>query len=371
MQRPMTRRERTEQGVVRRGFGPQTAVMKRTTMLEEAQARADETGRVLVVHSGASWDALGGGQRPQQLAEEFAGEALTIHLNISNPNRIQRPVTDVVVASTGRAVEWLEKLDAPVKVLYSSFPDAHLWQWLGEIDDDWLLWYDCVDDWASFGEEESAPDWFSARRERNVIRRADLVTATAQRLVEHCGEGHFLPNSTRLLEQPEPQDVEAEYDLIFVGTMVERWIDWGLIERLIMEGFSVRLVGTPPTHKPVEADSLDWYGQVANHELREVLATGRVGIVPFADLPLVHAVWPIKYADYLTVGLRTVAAFTPELDDAPWCAVAYDEDSFVQECWRALETDCPRTEIMAEAEEHTAAARCDAVRPLLQEVAGW
>jgi hypothetical protein len=344
-------------------------------MMEEAQKRADETGRVLVVHSGASWDALGGGQRPQQLAEEFAKEALVIHLNCSNPTRIQRPVIDPVVSGTGRAPDWLREIEAPAKMLYSSFPDGQLWAWLGTLDEDWALWYDCVDDWAEFGEKDTPPGWFSPARERNVLRRAAVVTATARGLVEHCEEAVgaevlFVPNSSRLLEQPKPQ-VEPTHDLIFVGTMVERWIDWELIERLVLEGFSVRLVGTPPEPLPFVADNLDWYGRVPNSELREVLATGRVGIVPFRDLPLTHAVWPIKYADYLTAGVPTVAAYMPELEDAAYCAVTWEDDEFVSACHDACSADWSRGEIMREAEGHTAAARCDAIRPLLVEEAGW
>jgi hypothetical protein len=371
---PMTRRERRELGEDRKGYGPRTAVVKRASMIDEARQRGDETGRVLMMYQGAGWGAGGGGQRPEQLAHEFAREACVLHLHGSNPNRIQRPVTDVVVASTGRNTDWIEGLDAAdaTKVLYLGFPEKHAWEILGELPPDWCVWYDCMDDWEAFG----SATWWNEQRERQIVERADLVTATAHSLTDKCrtwgAEPHFIPNSTRLLDQPVPADVEPDVDLIFVGCMTDGWIDWELIRRCVWEGLSVRLIGDPPSEgKPVDGVDLDWAGRVPNDELREVLATGRVGIIPFLDVPLVHAVWPIKYADYLTAGIPTVAACLPELEGAEFCAVTWDRDSFIEACFDCLDSPPDSAGVMQEAEQHTAARRMALIRELLAEVAGW
>lgn len=372
----LTRRERAGTEHERTGFGPRTAVVKRTSMVEEAQARADETGRVIVVHNGAPWGANGGGQRPEQIARALEAEACVIHLNGCNPNRIQRPVTETVVASMGRFGDWLG-IEAETRVLYSAFPEAALWAALGETDlRDWTLWYDCVDGWADF---TATNEWYSQIREENIVRRADLVTATARSLVERMeaigadAPVRFLPNSTLLLDQPTPDlRAEPQCDVVFVGCMNGEWIDWGLIERIAWEGYTVWLIGDPPKGgKPVHADNVEWVGRVDNAELREWLAAARVGIVPFLDRPLVHDVWPIKYADYLAAGIPTVAAHLPEIQGAPYCAVTWSDDDFMAALDRAVRTDWPREEIIREAQAHTAAARVAQASEWLTEVCGW
>jgi len=201
------------------------------------------------------------------------------------------------------------------------------------------------------------------------------VTATAHVLADKCrawgAEPHFVPNSTRLLEQPVP-DVTPDVDLIFVGCMTDNWLDWKLVERCVWEGFSVRLIGDPPSGgRPVEGVDLDWRGRVPNDELRAELATGRVGIVPFLDIPLVHAVWPIKYADYLTVGIPTVATCLSELEGAEYCDVAWTHEDFIAACWRCIEDPPNPAEVMQAAEQHTAERRMAQMRTLLEGVSGW
>lgn len=370
---PQTRRERIGTGEERTGHGPRTSVMRRRSMIEEAQARADETGRCIIIHNGAAWGANGGGQRPEQLARELERDACVIHMHGANPNRIQRPVTEAVVTSMGRAADWFA-IEAEHRVLYSGFPEAALWNLLGEIDSSaWPLWYDCIDDWGDF----DAP-WYSRMREQNIIARSALVTGTARNLVEHAQAlgGHdvrYLPNSTRLLEQPTPDvGAEPEVDVVFVGCMSETWLDWELVEALVWEGFTVRLIGDPPrTGKPVNATNLEWYGRVDNAQLRGVLANARVGIIPFIDRPLTHAVWPIKYADYLAAGLPTVAAHLSEIEGEPFCEVTHGVEDFVCAVAEAVRCDWPREEIMQAAQAHTAAARVAQASEWLTEVCAW
>jgi hypothetical protein len=343
-------------------------------MREAVQERAAETGRLMIVYSGAMWGAGGGGQRPDQLAIEAAADACVVHVNPLNSLSSQVPVRDVVRVNGSQVCEWLEVLKAPRKLFYSAFPTAQCWDWMGSLDENWCVWYDCVDDWSDF----QGNDWWCESRERNIARRADVVTATARKLEAHCrgwgADPLFLPNSTLLLSQPVPEDVEPEYDLIFCGSMGGNWFDWELLKALIVEGFSIRLIGHLPRRgKPLQSRALDWYGMVPNEKLRRVLATGRVGIIPFRDLPVTHAVWPIKYADYLAAGLPTVAAYMPELEGADFCTVAYSQKDFIRACHNALREakSINRAEIMLSAEKHTAAARFAAVLPLLEKAGGW
>lgn len=369
---PKTRRERGGRREDRRT--PTAHVVKAPNMVQAAQARAQEAGRVLVVHSGASWNSGGGGQRPQQIAEEFEREACVVHLNYGNPRRIKQPVVSTVVTGMAGAEQWF-RLQARHCVLYSSFPDAALWNLLAELPTNWAFWYDCVDDWGDF-EHNS---WFSVRREQAVARRADLLTATSHYLVEHLQrmehpavEAHFLPNSTRLLDQPVPAEREPEFDCVFVGWMADNWFDWELVQAVLDAGYSVRLIGKPPREgRPFEHPALDWRGEVPNTRLREELACARVGLVPFRDMPLVHAVWPIKYADYLAAGMPTVAAHIHELRGAAYCAVTDTTEEFLAAIGEAVNGAHDRAAIMQAAAEHTAGGRVAQAQAWLREVGAW
>lgn len=343
-------------------------VAQQRDQMRQAQERADETGRVILMHNGAQWNAGGGGQRPQQIAEELASEAAVVHICSWNVPTIYPP-EHPIIANTVNLSEWLS-LRANSRVLYTAYPDQHLWSWLGEVGHDWQVWYDCVDHWAHFQN-----NWFNPVREEILVKRSDLLTATAHYLCNHIASmnrtAHFLPNSTRLLLQPEPPPTDPEFDCVFVGCMAEDWFNWELLEALAQAGHSIRLIGARPGKVRLKAGNVDWRGQVPNTELRAELTCGRVGIVPFRDMPLVHAVWPIKYADYLAAGIPTVAAHMPELDGAAFCSVAHSDADFIAAVEEALATDWPREEIMAEAEQHTARARVEELRPWLKEVSGW
>lgn len=368
---PKTRRERGRRED-RRSRPVYTAVLKQNGIVRAAQECAEETGRLLMVHSGAVWNSAGGGQRPQQLAEEFADEACVVHLNCANPTRFQQPVTAPCVSGLHKYEQWFD-VQAESTVFYTSFPDGQAWAMIGETPRDWGIWYDCVDLWDDFDHN----DWYSARRERAICEAADLVTCTSDNLCEHVRdltegrvEPRLLPNSTRLVGQPHLAE-EPQFDLVFVGWLADDWIDWPLVRRLA-EKHSILIIGPlPDGGKPFEHENVEWAGQVSNDELLCWLEDARVGIVPFRDLPLVHAVWPIKYADYLAAGIPTVAAHMPALEAHRYVDVAYSQEAFIEAVATALARPPDPERVREEAEAHTAQARVRQAAEWLSERGVW
>jgi len=352
-------------------------VTRKTSMPEEVEARAVETGHLVVMHSGARWNSGGGGQRPQQLAEALAEQAAVVHLCSGDRNIVQRPVRTPVIAATryindyvGRA--WPEGIR---KVFYTGYPDPVLSGLLEALPLDWFMVYDCIDAWADF----TPNAWYSAAYERKAVRNAGLVTCTAQVLREHvAGLGvrrpppvEFLPNSTALVGQEWWPD-ERDVDCVFVGWLENGWQSFDLFWRLCNNGHRLQVIGPRPRAGwPFEHENCEWLGQVANADLLPYLSRARVGIIPFRPGKLTEAVFPIKYCDYLAAGLPTVATHLPELDGWPFAQVAYSGAEFERMVEEALAREWPRKEIAREARAHTREARAQQLVQWLEREGAW
>jgi len=343
----------------------------RPVLQAEAARRIEKTGRLMLFYSGAVWNSGGGGQRPQQLAEGFNDEACVIHLNSLDSDHLEYPFKGPLVAEVPGWDQWGE---AKHKVLYAGIPDEYSVQMAEELGDDWFVWYDCLDDWRGFEKLPTGQGitWYDRGHEKQLLARADLVTCTADVLAEHVRSiaGRRPPpikvvyNSTRLVGQPlhrGPRDM----DCVMVGALGYDWIDWGALRELAQR-HSLLLVGNEPdTGHPFDHPNLEWTGQVDNTKLLRVLSRAKVGLVPFRDLPLVAAVYPIKYCDYLAAGMPTVATHLPELVGKPYASVAWDRHGFIRAVEEELRSRQPRRAIMAEARNNTVEQRIAQIKPHL------
>lgn len=341
----------------------------REVLEEQVAARVEATQRLMLFYSGASWNTGGGGQRPRQLAHGFAAVAATVHMHATDECQIAAApvaVANVEEWTTWPAAEWT--------CLYIGCPDELGAQLAEEAPADWVVWYDCVDDWRQpeFG------DWFRPEREALITARADVVTSTARYLHAHmrrlvgrsekpCG---LVYNSTMLLEQLAGfEDPEPDVDCVFVGHLGYDWWDKDLI-RLLASHCSVRMIGarngTAPAHRNIE-----WAGEVPNARLLPELARARVGIVPFRDLPLTRSVFPVKYADYLAAGIPTVAACTPELHGMPYAEVTWSPYLFLEEVQRYLRRPPSRGAVREAAAEFGVRAAVSKVVNLFVEGELW
>jgi hypothetical protein len=271
---------------------------------------------------------------------------------------------------------------APHKLAYIGMPDGHGRDMAARLPSDWHVWYDCIDAWEDFRLKET-PAQIRAM-EGAIIGRSSLVTATAQSLVDHVRRVHdptvplhLLVNSTRLAMKPWPT-AEREVDCVFCGCLDPTWLHWDLIQRIAAR-HTLRMIGRPlhlgpdgaTRVYPFQHPNVEWCGQVPNDDLMPLLATARVGIAPFADLPLCWAVWPIKYADYLAAGLPTVASYLPELKPHQHTRVAMNDELFLWELDKAVKASWDRRAIARHALQHTAEVRANQVRGWLAEGGIW
>lgn len=332
---------------------------------------AAETGRLVLMHSGSRWNATGGGQRPQQIAEALAGQAAIVHLSYGNQNMPVLTPSGVAVRKLAEAPMW-SSIAAPHRVFYTSYPNRQSWDTIARLND-WCVVYDCVDIWQEF----PGAKWYARGVEERIAQRADIVTCTAQRLVSHC-EGlrvrqcdtgiKLLLNSTRIAG--DAWAPSRDVDFVYVGWIDDTWLDWDLVRELAERGHTVAVIGPTPRGSMFDSENVQWVGEVHGSGLMQRLSAAKVGLIPFRDMPLVHAVNPIKQYDYMAAGLPTVASGFPELWPADHVLSVRPED-FVAVAEGALVANWDREAIAADAEQHTAAARASRLVAWLSEDGAW
>jgi len=331
-------------------------------MYEAVQQRATDSGEAWMFYSGAPWNAGGGCQRPQQLAEAAAASgAAVVHLCPSNANLVRR---DGVVVRNVREWETWSGLQAKRRVLVVAYPDDNSEAMLTTLDD-WTVVYDCLDDWEEFVRHSQFGGILEI--EKRFVRTSDHMTATARGLVNkwqaertaanNNAIGH-IPNSTMMTTLPWSAGRRSA-DCVGVGWWADVWVQWEYVEALCEAGLTVRLIGKPPQKNRLEHPNLEWCGMTPWRQCMTLLSQCKVGIVPFREMTLVDVVDPVKYYDYLAAGLPTVASHMPELEGRPFATVADGRDRFVALVWEALEADPDRKAIRREAERNTHLARLE------------
>lgn len=205
------------------------------------------------------------------------------------------------------------------------------------------LLFDCMDDFASFGDHADLAD-----EEAALARTADLVTVTAQRLHDKhapanprtvlvhngCEPEHFGPAAARRPAGERPV-------VGFFGG-IHDWFDGALVEGLARSrpGWDVWLVGD--TYRGDVAGlyalpNVAFLGELPYAELPRVVSFFDVGIIPFKVTPLTEATDPVKVYEMLAAGLPVVATDLPELRRlAPWVALARTADELVARVEAAL-----------------------------------
>jgi glycosyltransferase involved in cell wall biosynthesis len=212
-----------------------------------------------------------------------------------------------------------------------------------------LVVYHVVDEFSAFSDaSEHVPEL-----ERRLLRRADLVIASSERLaaakrrvnadtvlVRHgVDHRHF----ARALDPalPVPADLAALPGPVigFFGLIAD-WIDLGLVRR-VADAFpqaSVVLIGKAKASlAPLEgARNVHLLGRKSYESLPAYCRGFSVAITPFVLNELALAANPLKAREYVAAGLPNVCTDLPELRAIPGCTVARTPEAFVAEVGSAL-----------------------------------
>jgi glycosyltransferase involved in cell wall biosynthesis len=230
-----------------------------------------------------------------------------------------------------------------------------------------LVVYYCVDEWSGFNYVNGDR---VARAEEALCRRADIVFATAQSLVDKRRawnrETHLARHGVdRALfagalepATPIPSDIASLPRPIigFYGTLQD-WVDLDLIAYLANRhpDWSIVLIGKPMADlsRLAEFPNIHVLGRRPHDQLPGYCKTFSVGIIPYVVNDRIRHVNPIKLREYLSAGLPVVSVAIPEVELlSQHCAVTNDYQQFTSAIELALRDDKPelrrrRSEAMA------------------------
>ena len=183
-----------------------------------------------------------------------------------------------------------------------------------------LVLYDCSDDYEHF---QGAPRDIAAT-ERELLRRADLITCTSTRLLEKVR--HLRPDAIlsgpavdyeRFAVLQDARPVKEVRTVCFFGHVSRGRTDFSALRAVAAAGFEVRLVGDLGRVERgfLETPGLDHRGRVSHAELPAALAGVDAFVLPYEVNGLTRGISPAKTYECLATGKPVVAAPLPALEE--------------------------------------------------------
>ncbi len=181
-----------------------------------------------------------------------------------------------------------------------------------------LVFYDCSDDYAHF---PGTPGDVAAT-ERELLRRADLVSCTSTRLLEKVRTSRpdaFLSGPAvdyerfRVLQENRP--VREVRTVCFFGHVSRERTDFSALRAVARAGFEVRIVGgLGRVDKDVmRMPGIYYKGEVPHAELPAALAGADAFVLAYKVNGLTRSIAPAKTYECLATGRPVVAAPLPAL----------------------------------------------------------
>lgn len=335
----------------------------------------------LVVFSGARWVATGGGQRPVQLARQWAEGGRQV-LFISNRGQ-QFGIHEGVICGNfaDHLPLWLPLLSrCQGGTMFCGMPAYH--SHLGGRMNHWRMVLDICDDWEEFvriGALER--DNWEPEAVANAFAHADLVTYSASCLETFCKR--YGARRTLLVPNGGPEAPVARQTLkdmalgnglnvAFCSALWGRWVDWETLRQMARDLADadpeavVHVIGGMdnagnPPERPLEPN-MRCYGERIWSVALQMMANCDVAVIPFRNRTLCKAVDPNKWYDYIAAGLPVVATdVMEELRGRPYTLVCKPEDMAQAVLLSAQQGRIPEAEIKRLAGETSWRVRADAI----------
>ena len=239
-----------------------------------------------------------------------------------------------------------------------------------------LLLYDCSDDYAHF---PGAPRDVAAT-ERELLRRADLVSCTSTRLLERVRPSRpdaFLSGPAVDYERFAPlQDTSPGKEVrtvCYFGHVSRERTDPSALRAIAEAGYEVRLVGGlgRVERGSLELPGVDYRGEVPHAELPAALAGVDAFVLPYRVNGLTRSISPAKTYECLATGKPVVAAPLPALEElAGHIYLAERPEDYVEtlRSLGSLETEEKRRARIELARENSWEARFEAFEEALWSV---
>jgi glycosyltransferase involved in cell wall biosynthesis len=236
-----------------------------------------------------------------------------------------------------------------------------------------LLLYDCSDDYAHF---PGAPEDIR-ETERELLRRADLVSCTSTWLLEKVraarpdafpsGPAVDYERFAPLQDTPSDKGVRT---VCFFGHLSRERIDFQVFRAVAEAGFEVRIVGGLGRIEKgfLETPGIDYRGEVPHSELPAALAGVDAFVLPYRINGLTRGISPAKIYECLATGKPVVAAPLPALEElARHVYLAKRPGDYAEVLWslEGLETEEKRRARIELARENSWEARFEEIEEAL------
>lgn len=255
--------------------------------------------------------------------------------NEADPGLIQSPL-DIMERILPKVLEG--DFGDKQKVLVAAFPHLAMVRYLRYAQQlGWKVICDAGADWEQHAMVGAAP-WYDPAYERYVIQSADAVIAVSDRLAQKIAvafgrEAVVVPNahdSSFPMRQAEP-DLEAPV-LGYFGSLTDRWFDWKLLQRAAQLYPNIRfeLIGHHFPPGLVLPENVEYLGCLSDLETVKVTAGWTGAFVPYKVGALVDAADLISAYEFVHLGLRTVATYSPQFVHFPGFLVSESPEVFLE-----------------------------------------
>jgi len=215
-----------------------------------------------------------------------------------------------------------------------------------------LLVYDCADESEGFVSSKKGKDWI-LEKENEVLKKADLVFVTSQRLFERCAAVnsniHRAPNGVPLSFfekrlRANHSDIERINRPIvgFVGSL-SFWLDYEMLYKAAVSNEDLAFVFVGPIDTQTknlktleQLDNVHFLGAKHHAVVPDYINFFDVCLIPFKVQDLTHSALPIKLFEYLAAGKPVVSSKLDEVQRFKDYIYLADSDSFVAQIRKAL-----------------------------------
>ena len=226
----------------------------------------------------------------------------------------------------------------------------------GGFGEDAIIYY-CVDEYTAF----SGVDTDSlAGIEEDLLRRADLVLTSAERLYQ--SKSRLNPNTFMVrhgvdhdhFRQALDPDIQVPEEVAnlpgpvigYFGLIAQDWVDIGLLAH-VADSFpngSLVLLGktTMDVSELEKRPNVHLLGRKPYADLPAYCKAFDVALIPFPVSEVTLNANPLKAREYLAAGLPVVSTAIPEVEVLDQCLIGKDPEDFVRQINVALENPGPR-----------------------------
>lgn len=221
-----------------------------------------------------------------------------------------------------------------------------------------LLVYDCADECDGFFFSEKGKAWI-LEKENEVLKKANLVFVTSQRLFERCARVnsniHWAPNGVPLSFfekrlRANHSDIERINRPIvgFVGSLAF-WLDYEMLHKAAVSNEDLSFVFVGPIitqEKSIKAlkqlDNVHFLGAKKYADIPDYVSCFDVCLIPFKVQNLTLGALPIKLFEYFAAGKPVVSSKLDEVTRFKNCVYLADADTFEDQIREALREHDPQ-----------------------------